>query len=120
MGIDFSHCDAHWAYSGFHRFRSRLAEEIGIVLNEMEGFEHQGETPKKFKWEALKADPILDLFNHSDCDGLLTAKQCATIAPRLRELVNLWPEDDYDRMKALELAAGMDLAVSLEEDLEFL
>lgn len=26
MGIDFSHCDAHWAYSGFNRFRNRLID----------------------------------------------------------------------------------------------
>lgn len=31
MGIDFSHCDAHWAYSGFHRFRTRLATQVGLM-----------------------------------------------------------------------------------------
>ena len=28
MGIDFSHGDASWSYSGFNRFRKRLAQEI--------------------------------------------------------------------------------------------
>jgi hypothetical protein len=40
MGLDFSHCDAHWSYSGFNEFRVKLAEAAGIVLGDMEGFHH--------------------------------------------------------------------------------
>lgn len=38
MGLNFSHCEAQWSYSGFHCFRKRLAKEVGIDLDEMQGF----------------------------------------------------------------------------------
>ena len=38
MGIDFHPGSASWSYSGFNRFRERLAEKIDIDLSTMEGF----------------------------------------------------------------------------------
>ncbi|CAM5353616.1 hypothetical protein [Bacillus safensis FO-36b] [Bacillus safensis subsp. safensis] len=38
MGLDFTHCEAHWSYSDFHGFRKRLAACIGMNLDDMEGF----------------------------------------------------------------------------------
>lgn len=38
MGLDFTHCEAHWSYSGFMVFRRKLAKAIGVDLNRMEGF----------------------------------------------------------------------------------
>lgn len=112
MGLDFSHCDAHWSYSGFHRFRCKLAKEIGIDLDSMKGF------GGKISWDKIK-DPIKPLLNHSDCDGELTSEECREVAPRLRELVKDWPDDDYDKQKALELADGMEFAAIMNENLEF-
>jgi xanthine dehydrogenase molybdopterin-binding subunit B len=111
MGIDFSHGGAHWGYGGFYRFRQCVADEIGINLDEMEGF--GGTTP----WKGIR-DPICFLLNHSDCDGHLTVKQCQVVSPRLRELVAKWP-DDYDRQNALRLADGMDEAAKKGRPLEF-
>jgi hypothetical protein len=117
MGIDFSHCDAHWAYSGFHRFRVRLALEVGIILDSMAGFDS---TPAK-SWDDIEAkdDPIVPLLNHSDCDGVLSPEECRSIAPRLRELVRNWPAEDYDRYQAEMLAEGMDSAAEEGVALEF-
>lgn len=112
MGIDFSHCGAHWAYSGFMRFRTRLAETIGIDYVMMAGL------GGRRSWETIK-DPIVPLLNHSDCDGELSPDECRAIAPRLRELVSTWPEDDSDRLKAIELANGMDDAALSNEPLVF-
>jgi hypothetical protein len=112
MGIDFSHCDAHWAYSGFDRFRTRLAAQIGIDLDKMEGF------GGRQSWLHI-VDPIKGLLDHSDCDGELTAEQCRTIAPRLRELVAGWQEEDRDKQMALELAKGLEAAASSDESLQF-
>ena len=144
MGLDFSNCEARWAYSGFMRFRTRLATEVGITLSCMEGFA-SGPTGKTFKtliicgeqegnnmpgfekyvgrqevipWKNVK-DNIKYLLNHSDCEGILTPKECAKVAPRLRKLVSHWTEDDRDRISALILADGMDLAASNNENLEF-
>ena len=117
MGIDFSHCDAHWSYSVFHRFRVKLAKEIGINLDSMKGFDF-ADPDKGMPWTKIK-DPIVFLLDHSDCDGELTADECHCVAPRLRELVADWPDDDYDRQQALLLADGMDKAVQSGENLIF-
>jgi hypothetical protein len=111
MGIDFSHCNAQWSYGGFHSFRTRLASEIGMDLRSMEGFGGD----KKF---SDFKDDIIPLLNHSDCDGELSPEECKKVAPRLRELVKDWP-DGYDKRRALELAEGMELAVSKNEHLQF-
>ena len=115
MGLDFSHCDARWSYSGFMRFRRRLAALIGLDLDQMYGF--GGER----SW-ALIVDPIAGLLNHSDCEGILTPAQCREIAPRLRVLAAALGDDDfgYDRDQALVLAAGMERAADEGENLEFL
>jgi hypothetical protein len=65
------------------------------------------------------ADPIVPLLDHSDCDGELTPGHCKQVAPRLRELVANWPEEDYDKRRALELADGMDVAAQAGEPLRF-
>ncbi len=100
MGLDFNGSDARWAYSGFNRFRERLAAIIGIKLREMEGFGGTGD------WNKVK-DPIVPFLFHSDCEGELSPEECKTTAPRLKELVSLWSDDDYDKQQALLLVKGM-------------
>jgi hypothetical protein len=169
MGIDFSHCDAHWAYSGFNTFRRMLAESCGFCLDDMEGFSYasysealekaraeydpdgdeeyskvleriwnemiEAEGPKR-SWDEID-DPIKPLLNHSDCDGVLTPEECAQVAPRLREIVTLWPDrmqsyvelngtkvpsrwfDNYDKVQALRLVEGMEKAAAANEELRF-
>jgi hypothetical protein len=111
MGIDFSHCDAHWGYGGFNRMRTNIAALAGITLDNMEGF------GGKIGWKNI-VDPIKHFLNHSDCDGILTAKECEEIAPRLKELAAKL-EDAYDKTNALELARGMEEAASAGESLKF-
>jgi hypothetical protein len=55
------------------------------------------------------AEPLLELINHSDCDGDLSPEQCGRLAPRLSEIVSRWPEDDYDRASALNLVRMMEI-----------
>lgn len=74
MGLDFRTAEipydedlppeqrAHWSYSGFHRFRQRLAAEIGIELEEMQGFGGDKEWDEK--------QPLTPLLTHSDCEAL--------------------------------------------------
>lgn len=116
MGLDFSHGEAHWAYSGFNRFRERLGEIIGIDLRKMQGFTEPPEAG--ISWDTVN-DPIKDLLNHSDCDDELTPAQCAVIAPRLKEMVKDWEDTDYDKQQALELVQGMEDAIAGQENLEF-
>jgi hypothetical protein len=121
MGIGFrlakSHQDhesigvgAQWSYSGFNSFRQRLAADIGIDLTQMDGFGGEQRS-----WDTVN-DPLKDLLNHSDCDGHLTAEQCAVIGPRLKELAEKWDENEgimfHDKPNALKLAVGMEAAAT--------
>lgn len=144
MGLDFSHTEAHWGYIGFNHFRSRLAAEAGIALHCMEGFaanmvngesynevwicgynkDNLSERPPidiqpVIKWTKVH-DDVVPLLNHSDCDGELSPEECLKVAPRLRELVKDWDDDDRDKENALWLAEGMELAASRNEPLEFI
>ena len=69
-------------------------------------------------WDKIK-DDIKLLLNHSDCDGYLTPRECKKIAPRLRELVANWLDDDRDKINALMLADGMEKAFKNKEKLKF-
>lgn len=114
MGLGFSHGKASWAYSGFNRFRTKLAKEIGIDLDKMIGF------PEGIiSWTTVD-DDIARLLNHSDCGGELFPEECAKIAPRLKELVAGWNDDDYDKREALQLIEGMEECIENNESLEFL
>ena len=125
------------------RFRIALAAECGIALHCMESFaytmmggkceslaifDHKEGDYKApvaivgiqpvIKWSTVH-DDIVPLLNHSDCDGDLTVEECKRVAPRLRELVKDWSDDDYNKIHALALADGMDEAVEHNEPLEF-
>ncbi|MHA6764736.1 hypothetical protein [Streptacidiphilus sp. PAMC 29251] len=113
MGVDFSHTEAHWAYGGFGRFRTALAKHEGIDLDQMEGF--GGDMP----WAPV-ATPLKPLLDDSDCDGEISPEDCATVAPRLREVINaVWPGDCHDRHDGLALADGMEAAAEAGEPFEF-
>jgi len=104
MGINFAkrvleYYDFCWSYSGFNQFRGKLADEIGLKLDEMCGFGGYKNWPS--------SDPIVPLLNHSDCEGNLSPSNCETVYPRLLELIEKWPNDDYDKQQAKELAVAM-------------
>jgi len=123
MGLDFAykrieipHESPHWSYSGFDRFRKRLAAEIGIDLDKMEGFDRSD--IDGISWDTVD-DAIAPLLNHSDCEGELPPEVCDGIYPRLIELVQKWPDDDYDKINALRLAAMMKECGDNDGDLLF-
>ena len=134
MGLDFRHDrpDGHhcpqWAYSGFNRFRIRLAAAEGFDLEEMQGFGKGGyfdgtRVPGTRSWDEITT-ALKPLLNHSDCDGELTPEECAQIAPRLREVVAGWEQDGefsshYDEQGALRLADCMEACAAAGEKLEF-
>lgn len=113
MGLDFSHCNANWSYSGFHHFRKKIAMTIGVDLPKMEGFGGD------IQFNRLHYHPLQILLNHSDCDGEIPPEQCRELAPALRKAVEDWPSFDYDKLMALELAEGLESAADNGEHLRF-
>lgn len=120
MGLDTTHNAWHGAYSSFNRFRHELAKRIGIDLQEYAGYRNDGQG----KDLASINHPLMDLFNHSDCDGHLTPKQCLLISKGLEEVIlkSPIPTELSDRdfiEKAIAFRDGCMLACSLQENLEF-
>ncbi|MFE9777792.1 hypothetical protein ACFYPA_06495 [Streptomyces sp. NPDC005775] len=126
MGIDFSHTEAHWAYTGFSRFRRALAAYVGIDLDHMSGFKPlgAGDDYQLNPWSNVTSD-LKPLLDHSDCDGELSPQECQRVAPCLRQAIDaVWPsvdgeEPSYDRVNGLLLAEGMEAAAAADEPLEF-
>jgi len=112
VGLNFKEGDARWSYSGFNRFRTKLASQIGITLDKMQGF--GGEN----SWD-FETDDIIPLLYHSDCGGELTVKECKKVWPRLKELIEDWGSDNYDKINALRLIEGMKGAIKNNKPLEF-
>ena len=115
MGIDFSHTDAHWAYSGFNRFRTRVAKTIGIDLQKMKGFTG---TSGGISWEPYTYHALYPFLDHSDCDGTLSPEECRLVAPALRMALEEI-DDEYDKRQGLLLVEGMEEAGGAGETLKF-
>jgi hypothetical protein len=121
MGLDTTHNAWHGPYSSFGRFRERLAQEIGINLNNYIGY-----NPHANLKESEIDHPLMDLFNHSDCDGELTPMQCWKIAKGLDEVIKKLPvPEDGDSWDArfiescIQFRDGCMLAFSKNEVMEF-
>lgn len=111
------------AYSTFMAVRRKLAEEEGLDLDRMAGFFDQeavarslGLTPAQvggaIPWDTTTTT-LRPLLNHSDCDGILRYDECEQMIPRLREIAETWPDDDYvpwgmERRRLVALIEGME------------
>ena len=115
MGLDFSHGEAHWAYSGFNRFRNKLWAAIGGFPS----YDQILDGPLDPAFFKFRDHPLFELFNHSDCDGKISKKHLKKMIPALRQAVSLWLDDDYDKQGALSLADGMEEALENKETFEF-
>ena len=111
MGVDFTHCKASWAYSGFGRFRRELYNFAGFSGDLYADYDDG-------KFLQAKDHALFPLWNHSDCDGHLTPKEMTQLIPAMKELVPKL-KDSYDRMMGQRLIEGMEDAVANHERLEF-
>ena len=88
MGLDLHIKDYESAnskigsYSGFGAFRKKWANHLDFDLTEMRGFGGGKE------WTD---EPIQCFFNHSDCDGYLSVKNCEEILKQAKK--------DYPKLK---------------------
>ena len=94
MGLDTTYDCWNGPYSSFNRFRYSLGHQIGINLNDYLGYGDTGTKDLK-----TITNELMPLFNHSDCDGRLTVKQCKSIVIGLNSILSDFNEKieaDYD------------------------
>ena len=117
MGLNTSHGAWDGPYSSFNNFRRWLANQIGINLSDYAGYMHGGE-----KDLTTIDHPLMPLFNHSDCDGILTPDECRQIARGLKQVIDAAPKnnENHCHLEAAErFRKGCIKAANAKENLEF-
>jgi hypothetical protein len=118
MGLDTSHDCWHGPYGSFNRFRTTLAKQIGIDLNDYNGYGGEGNKDLN----SIDHD-IMPLLNHSDCDGRLTIAESRRIIKGLNNILENYKEDipcDYDFKEQIErFRNGCTDAVSKRQMIKF-
>lgn len=139
MGLDTSHDAWHGAYSAFSRWRQTIAEAAGYCVWKVQGedgisrdtimleWHRYGATKELFgDWSETPHDPLIVLFAHSDCEGVIHPAQAAPLADALEALL---PELDglpeagghigTYRAKTEQFIRGLRAAVAKGEDVDF-
>lgn len=94
MGLSISHDCWQGTCSSFNRFRYSLGYQIGINLDDYNGYGNNG-----FKDLNIIESELIPLFDHSDCDGRLTIRECRSIVKGLNKVLKNFNEKlemDYD------------------------
>lgn len=119
MGVQFSvngyECNASWSYGGFMAFRNRLAQSIGLDLDEMQGFRKRHPTDEGYirpgwrSWEYIMS-PLKHFLNAPDDDHDLSTETCRCIYPILSQIIEQWEAIDawdYDHIQGRNLVLAM-------------
>jgi hypothetical protein len=116
MGLDTTHGCFNGPYSAFMRFRIHVAEAAGYGVDYYY---------KPYLTEG--DDPILILLNHSDCDGIIEAKDCAPLADAMEALLPKLETNNVAGVRGMTMKAtaetfieGLRLAARLKENVEFM
>lgn len=91
MGLDTSHNCWNGTYLYFNRFRYSLGHQIGIDLDDYAGYGKKG-----VKCLTKIEHELMPLFNHSDCDGILTVEESKQIVIGLNKVL----ENFNDKIEA--------------------
>ena len=144
MGLDCSHDCWHGAYSAFNRWRMKIAEVAGYEICSVDHGDGRGLSQTiMLEWhryhggqlygewgddnkpgQGTPHDPLIVLFVHSDCEGVIHPTQANDLANALCDLL---PKLDGDggghvgnyRETTLRFIQGLRRAFSDQEDVEF-
>lgn len=112
MGLDVSHDAFSAPYSAFNRFRKQLLQAAGGKWPS----EHGGLID--FGTMSEESHPGLwSFFCHSDCEGEMTAEECAACANEMEALLPILSGEVLERTR--KWIAGCRAAVKANEPLEF-
>lgn len=136
MGLDCSHDAWHGAYSAFSRWRNEIANAAGYAVwpvkypdgvtwdRIMLDWGHVPEGALFGEWDETPSDPLIVLFTHSDCEGVIHPDQAGPLADALEALLSELDEDlgghiGNIRTKTETFIRGLRKAVEQGEDLDF-
>ena len=114
MGLDTTHNAWHGPYSSFGTWRTWVAKQIGIKLDEMVGYGGD------IVWD--NSNSLTPLLNHSDCDGELTVEECKKIEQGLLVVlsrVERKKENEYFIEKTAQFRNGCLDAIKKDENILF-
>jgi hypothetical protein len=116
MGLDTTHDCWHGSYGSFNTFRIFLASQIGVNLDECEGYGGD------IEFSSIDHG-IVPLLDHSDCDGILTPEECKSIADGLDDILSKLDHDDpklkYPILYMIDFRDGCLQAFGNNENVEF-
>lgn len=105
MGLDTSHGCWHGAYSAFSRWRLAIARaagyqvwpveyDVGVKFDTimLEWHRYRPEKELLGGWDVTPHDPLIVLFAHSDCDGIIKPEQAGPLADALEALLPKIPD----------------------------
>lgn len=132
MGLDTSHNCYNGSYSGFKKFRNKLALAAGYKLKTElnvigQLFTYVDIDFTQFErenfygvWKKTWKDPLMYLLVHSDCEGHIEPKEGKLLSERLKEILPLINKDDIYFVSAVHrFITGLDLAASKNENVQF-
>lgn len=104
MGLDTSHDCWHGAYSAFGQWRQTIAETAGYRVwpvqhdsgvcypTIMLEWHRYSEANMNGEWETMPHDPLIVLFAHNDCEGVIKPEQALPLADALEKLLPKLPD----------------------------
>jgi len=137
MGLDTSYNCWHGAYGAFTRWRHTIAEAAGYRIwpvtygdgTKMDTIMLEWHRYREHKellgeWDETPHDPLIVLFAHSDCEGVIHPAQAIPLADALEAIL---PKLDGDggghignyREKTQKFIDGLRLAAAKGEDVDF-
>ena len=116
MGLDTSHDCFHGGYGTFHQWRQLICELAGY--GNMHTYKGCGGTKP---WPSKKKHPLVILLAHSDCDGVIKAKDCGHIVMALQKILPKLdkPEDRMYLEFTKSWIDGLIDAAMRHEDVDF-
>ena len=122
MGLDTTHNCWHGPYGSFSDFRYKLANLIGLDLDNFCGYNHNADNCIMMSRNTISHD-IYPLINHSDCDGVLLIYECESIVDGLNDILLNNPDlkntDSYFYDKIIQFRDGCLDAISKNEIVVF-
>ena len=106
MGLDVSHDCISGGYGKYLRWRVELCEAAGYIVDNDYRFQHN----------VNDKEVLIELLEHSDCDGEIKWEISESLANRLEELL---PKMQQFKKETMQFISGLREAFKDKENIEY-